>query len=90
METKRPRLECLPGKRLASEEAKIDDLSLDDLMSAITGRVRNGQYADQLEANLLLAIIEGRTDDTDRLLDVLDRRNRLGLSVVVSNDLECP
>ena len=65
METKRPRLECLPGKRLASEEAKIDDLSLDDLMSAITGRVRNGQYADQLEANLLLAIIEGRTDDTD-------------------------
>ena len=90
METKRPRLECLPGKRLASEEAHIDDLSLDDLMSAITGRVRNGQYADQLEANLLLAIIEGRTDDTDRLLDVLDRRNRLGLAVVVSNDLECP
>ena len=58
-------------------------------MSAITGRVRNGQYADQLEANLLLAIIEGRTDDTDRLLDVLDRRSRLGLAVVVSNDLEC-
>jgi len=89
MKTKKPRLKCLPGKPLAPEEARADDLSLDGLMSAISGRVRNGQYADQLEANLLLSIIEDRTDDTDRLLNVIDRRNQLGLTLV-SHEPESP
>ena len=56
-------------------------LDIDDLLAITAKRLRQGRYADPLERNAVLAIVEGRTEEADRLLDVLGRRDRTGLRV---------
>ena len=64
-------------------------LGFDEVMSIIAKRIRHRKNADQLESNALLAILEDRSDEFERLLNVLDRRNRLGFSLV-SHEPESP
>lgn len=40
-----------------------------------------------IEARFLLAVLEGRKCEADRLGKILERRNALGLKVVVSNSI---
>ncbi len=47
-------------------------LDIDDLLSITAKRLRQGLYADPLER---------RTEEADRLLDILERRDRAGLRV---------
>jgi len=64
-------------------------LGFDEVMSIIARRIRHRKNADQLESNTLLAIMKGRSEEFERLLDVLDRRNRIGISLV-SHEPETP
>ena len=64
-------------------------LGFDEVMSIIAKRIRHRKNADQLESKALLAILEDRSDEFERLLNVLDRRNRLGFSLV-SHEPESP
>lgn len=57
-------------------------LTLDDHYQLIVKRLRFGQYQNQTEKNALLACIEGRCDEADRLRDLLKRRNALSLKVI--------
>lgn len=57
-------------------------LSIDEIMALVARRVRARPYADTLDAQLLSAIIEGRTAEADRLSRQISRRNTLGLRVI--------
>lgn len=61
-----------------------DRLSIDEILSLMARRVRRRQYADGLEQRVLLAIVEGRFDEVDRLFGVVERRDELGLRVISS------
>jgi len=65
-------------------------LTIDDILAIMAKRLRRGEHADSLERNAVLAIVEGRMDDADRLLDVLERRNRAGLRVVARGPASPP
>lgn len=57
-------------------------LTLDDIMAITAKRIRNRNYSNLLERNTLLAIVEGRPGETERLLSVLERRDRLGFKTL--------
>ena len=56
-------------------------LSIDDILELVARRVRDRVYSDRLEQNALLSIIEGRYENADRLFDLRDRRDKLGLKI---------
>lgn len=62
-----------------------DRLTIDDTMALTAKRVSGRHYADRLESRLLVAIIEGQTDETERLSNAIQRRNALGLKVIETN-----
>ncbi|MDX5935435.1 hypothetical protein [Acidithiobacillus thiooxidans] len=45
-------------------------------------RIRNRKGGSEIEKNALLAILEGRPDDADRLVDMMRKRNAMKLSLV--------
>jgi hypothetical protein len=57
-------------------------LTSDNILELIAERIRLRDYANRLEQKALLAIIDGRDNDVERLFDVLDRRNRLSWKVI--------
>ena len=56
-------------------------LSIDDILDLTARRVRDRVYSDRLEQNALLSIIEGRYENADRLFELRDRRDKLGLKI---------
>ncbi|MDO9054371.1 MAG: hypothetical protein Q7U37_10660 [Gallionella sp.] len=60
------------------------DLRLADVEPLIARRLRCNAK-DALERNLVLAIIDGDTDEYNRLSDVIGRRNSLSLKVISSS-----
>ena len=62
-------------------EAFRDRLTIDDILAFSARRIRE-RVGDALEKRTLLAIIEGRFDEVERLFAVIDRRNDLGLTVI--------
>lgn len=56
-------------------------LSIDDILDLMSRRVRDRVYSDRLEQNALLSIIEGRYDNAERLFELRDRRDQLGLKI---------
>ena len=56
-------------------------LSIDDILDLMARRVRDRVYLDRLEQNALFSIIEGRYENADRLFDLRDRRDKLGLKI---------
>ncbi|MGZ8256914.1 MAG: hypothetical protein ACXWTX_03990 [Gallionella sp.] len=60
-------------------------LTIDDILDLIDRRVRNRDYASRLEQQTLLAIIEGRDGEVDRLFSILERRNKLSLKIISSS-----
>jgi len=70
-----------------SGEAHLCDslgLRLADVEPLIARRLRCNAK-DALERNLVLAIIDGDTDEYNRLSDVIGRRNSLSLKVISSS-----
>lgn len=59
-------------------------LRLADVEPLIARRLRCNDK-DALERNLVLAIIDGDTDEYNRLSDVIDLRNSLSLKVISSS-----
>ncbi|MBN2700941.1 MAG: hypothetical protein JXR29_05775 [Methylothermaceae bacterium] len=57
------------------------ELSLADVGDLIAKRVER-LASDRLERDLLIAFIEGRDSDAERLTAILERRNALGLRVI--------
>ena len=57
-----------------------DRLSRAEIFDLATERLRSG--TDSLERHCILAIIEGNNAEFERLLKILDQRNKLGLSVI--------
>lgn len=45
-------------------------------------RIRNRKGGSEIEKNALLAILEDRPDEADRLINLMRKRNALRLSVV--------
>ncbi|OIO76372.1 MAG: hypothetical protein COZ20_02295 [Gallionellales bacterium CG_4_10_14_3_um_filter_54_96] len=68
-------------------ENLCDSLGLQfvDVEFLIAKRVRNRNYSSRLEQQALLAIIEGRDNDIERLFGILERRNSLSLKVISSS-----
>ena len=62
-------------------EAFRDRLTINDILALSARRIRE-RAGDALEKRTLLAIIEGRFDEVERLFAVIDRRNDLGLTVI--------
>lgn len=56
-------------------------LSIEDILDLMARRVRDRVYSDRLEQNALFSIIEGRYENADRLFDLRDRRDKLGLKI---------
>lgn len=56
-------------------------LSIDDILELMARRVRDRVYSDRLEQNALLSIIDGRYENAERLFDLRDRRDKLGLKI---------
>jgi len=60
-------------------------LTIDNIIDLMAHRVRNRDYSSRLEQQTLLAIVEGRNSDVERLFDILDRRNARSLTVISSS-----
>lgn len=66
-------------------ELHHDRLGMAGILGLAAKRIHHRKYADKLEQNALLAIIEGESEAAHRLLDVIGRRNALGLQVISSS-----
>jgi hypothetical protein len=66
--------------------AKLDtmntDQTLDEAYQAISEKLQNMEGGDCLEKRTLMAIIDDRHEDANRLLEIVARRNALNLHSV--------
>lgn len=62
-----------------------DELGMAGILDLAAKRLRHRNYTDSLEQQALLAIIEGESEATHRLLDVISRRNARGFRVISSS-----
>lgn len=67
-------------------DPELDGLDRDEAAAMIARRLRErlcwDPTLDPLEARALIAMAEGRDTDTDRLLNIIARRNCVGLTVI--------
>lgn len=60
----------------------LTDCSLTEACADITQRLRNNSDADPLEVRALLAIIDDRKEEANLLLNVMTKRNNIGLTTI--------
>lgn len=64
---------------------EMHKLNLAEIENLIARRVQH-RVKDSLERDALLAIIGDDHEEADRLLDAMERRHKLGLSVISSSE----
>lgn len=72
----------LKPKDSSSQSSADDGKSLEQAFKHAAARLKANTEADPLERNTLLAIIEDRDGEANRLLEVMRKRNARGLTVV--------
>ena len=60
----------------------MNDSTFDAAAQSVAQRLKADTQSDAVEKHALLAILTDDTDNADRLLDVMKRRNERGLFVV--------
>ena len=67
-----------------------DSLTFIQACKSVARRLRESASADVLEKDALLAIIEDDPQEAERLLQVMERRNALGLRVITGGKAVLP
>ena len=80
----RARLSLCPERRPSDPAVRSgpDGIPLAQTFQEAAARLKANAKADPLERNALLAIIEDRDQEANRLLEVMRKRNARGLSVL--------
>ncbi|MET0120151.1 MAG: hypothetical protein ABW124_03810 [Candidatus Thiodiazotropha sp. 6PLUC9] len=58
------------------------DQTFDEACRAVSEKLQNMEGGDTIEKRTLMAIIEDRDEDANRLLNIVERRNALNLRSV--------